>query len=430
MTSITQLSKRAWYALFISSCCVLMLGCGGSQESPKAATSQAQLQGGVSEIVNVQPMTGIVFWQDSEHNESQAISLEFAYMLFSDVVTAQGQYDWSSVDNMLGAIAQRNHQAILRFRFTYPGFETAVPNFIKQLPDYVETQAIVESQLTWFPDWSHPQLQSFSLAFFEKFAERYDQDNRLAFLQVGFGLWGEYHIDGGPEILNQTFPSLAFQTEFLTLLDNQFEHLKWSISIDAARPQISPFYQVNNNLSELSFGLFDDSLMNQDHQEYNEPNWDFFDRQRYQYAPAGGEFSYFTSYDQSNVLAANGPYNESYQDVAKRFYLSYVIGNDQPNYHSMDVIKQASLDTGYKFKVSHVSTSDDQAIITATNIGTAPIYYPAYFSQGGVKSANSLAGLQPGQEQLFVIDNGQGNTLTIESERLLDGQTIDFIKAY
>ena len=28
----------------------------------------------------------------------------------------------------------------------------------------------------------------------EEFAARYDDDPRIAFLQVGFGLWGEYHI--------------------------------------------------------------------------------------------------------------------------------------------------------------------------------------------------------------------------------------------
>ncbi|RLD86600.1 MAG: hypothetical protein DRJ09_11635, partial [Bacteroidetes bacterium] len=44
---------------------------------------------------HVQPMTGIVFWQDQYQNKIQdATSLEFSYMLFNDVVSEQEVYDW------------------------------------------------------------------------------------------------------------------------------------------------------------------------------------------------------------------------------------------------------------------------------------------------------------------------------------------------
>ncbi|HYX06647.1 MAG TPA: DUF4832 domain-containing protein, partial [Bacteroidales bacterium] len=122
-----------------------------------------------SEINEVQPMTGIVFWQGSNTN-TDAISLEFSYMLFNQVVKDSGVYDWTIVEQKLADIASRNHQAIFRFRYTYVGKKTSVPDYIKNRADYQETEGLSEGQTTWFPDWTNPELQRFSLDFYSRFA--------------------------------------------------------------------------------------------------------------------------------------------------------------------------------------------------------------------------------------------------------------------
>ena len=164
-----------------------------------------------SEITDVQPMTGIVFWNNSSRNNTDAISLEFSYMLFNQVVSDSGVYNWEEVDNKLSDIASRRHHAIFRFRYVYPGFETAVPDYIKNKADYKETVGKSEGKTTYFPDWTNEELKRFTLEFYTKFAERYDSDPRLAFIEVGFGLWAEYHIYSGPFILGVTFPGKEFQ---------------------------------------------------------------------------------------------------------------------------------------------------------------------------------------------------------------------------
>ncbi len=40
-----------------------------------------------------------------------------------------------------------------------------------------------------------------------RFAQRYDRDSRLGFLQVGFGSYAEYPLWDGPLKLGTTFPS-------------------------------------------------------------------------------------------------------------------------------------------------------------------------------------------------------------------------------
>jgi hypothetical protein len=379
------------------------------------------------QITQVQPMTGIVLWTTTSHNKTDAISLEYSYMLFNDIVDEYGNYNWKVVEDKLNAVAQRKHQAIFRFRYVYPGYKTSVPDYIKKISDYKETEGKSEGLTTWFPDWTHSELQKFTLEFYTKFAEKYDSDPRLAFVQVGFGLWAEYHIYDGPFILGKTFPSKEFQTTFFEHLDTTFINTPYSISIDAADDTYSPFSQ-NENIKNTEFGLFDDSFMHKNHSGYNTECWDFFNRDRYKYAPAGGEFSYYTDYDQEHVLDPNGNFGESYESFAARFHISYMIGNDQPAYQTMDRIKEASMASGYKFKMVSCKVSNDSTIITFKNIGIAPLYYDAYPTINNIKSKESLKLLQPGEAKIFTIPSG-GNLspdIIIESDRLVPGQVIQY----
>ncbi len=159
-----------------------------------------------SSITKVQPMTGIVLWTDNAKANTDAIQLEFRYCGYDEVVDFKGNYDFSKIDKVLDEVASRKHQAILRFHFEYVGKETTAPQFIKQRSDYKETIGVSEGKKTHFCDWSNEALQQFTLDFYSKFADRYDKDPRIAFLQTGFGLWAEYHIYDGPKKLGQQFP--------------------------------------------------------------------------------------------------------------------------------------------------------------------------------------------------------------------------------
>lgn len=66
---------------------------------------------------------------------------------------------------------------------------TAVPAFVKAAPGYQETFAANPGGdgPTYYPDWSCPALEEFTLAFYREFAARYDADLRLC---RGTGLSG------------------------------------------------------------------------------------------------------------------------------------------------------------------------------------------------------------------------------------------------
>jgi hypothetical protein len=62
-------------------------------------------------------MTGIVLWDDSGHNTTDSIQLEYRYVGFDFIATGEGQYDWSSFETLLDEISGRGHQALIRFYF-------------------------------------------------------------------------------------------------------------------------------------------------------------------------------------------------------------------------------------------------------------------------------------------------------------------------
>ena len=397
-------------------------------EKPEASYADFERVPLKSEIQNVQPMTGIVLWNTHSKVNTDNIQLEYSYMLYNDVCKEQGVYDWTPMDNLLEQAASRGHQVVVRFRYTYVGKSCAVPDYIKAWPGYEEMKGTSEGRTTYFPDWRCEELQRFHLEFHQKFAERYDKDPRLAFVQTGFGLWAEYHIYDGPCKIGRTFPSKEFQETFFKEMDKYFDETTWSISIDAADSFYSPL-KAKKELLDIPFGNFDDSFMHETHNEYNRDCWLFFGEDSYKDAPRGGEFSYYSNYDQKHCLDVEGMYGRTFESQVAEYHMTYILGNDQPSYQTMDRIKEASMSMGYKFEIKDFRVKDNEAAVLIENIGVAPIYRDAYVSVGGVKGSYSLKNLMPG-EQKWIEIKGEGVSAKavpqIECAHLVPGQKIEY----
>jgi hypothetical protein len=377
-----------------------------------------------SSVTRVQPMTGIVLWEDSKSAKSW-VTLEFEYMLYNEVCKEKDVFDWTPVENLLNSVASRRHQAVIRFRYTYPGYSCAVPDYIKNWPGYEATNGKSEGRNTEFPDWRCEELQRFHKEFHRRFAEKYDSDPRLAFLETGFGLWAEYHIYSGPFKLGRTFPSKEFQADFLSSMDNWFTHTPWMISIDAADDTYSPFAS-NRELLKLNFGNFDDSFMCEDHDGYNYESWAFFGKDRYQKAPLGGEFSYYTDSDQRHCLDPGGMHGRVFEDEAKKFHMTFIIGADQPKYQSDSRLTEAGMSMGYRFKVKDFRVIDGEAVLLVENTGVAPIYRDAFMAVNGARSKYNLRKLMPGESHWMKVSatgiSASSCEVSVECDHLVPGQ--------
>ena len=396
-----------------------------------------------SHVDAVQPGTGLVLWSENarERNAAygKAISLEYAYCLPCKVVTGKVngviQYDWSSFNSWLKDVASRNHQAVVRFRYEYPGDRsvdgkpgsTAVPDYIKAQADYKETYYENEDGPTWYADWTNPELQWFTKQFYADFNAVYKDDPRIAFVEVGFGHWSEYHIYGTPLQPGVNFPSDAYQKAFLTWLDGVLD-IPWLISIDAA--DSSPVVG-DASLMSLTFGLFDDSFMHKDHEgDYNENCWNAIGKGvRWQIGACAGEISYYTSGDQKNFLNPAGMYGVTWEQASAKYHITFMIANDAPrgSYGTAERFQEASMACGYHFALTGLYANEKQTAAFVTNTGIAPIYRDAWLAVGGVRGNTSLKGLLPGDTCLVFIDKvTDGRDVTIESDYILPKQTIQF----
>jgi len=360
------------------------------------------------------------------------VQLEFSYLVYSDVINQEGVYNWASFEALLNEVEQRGHQLVLRFRYTYPGVTNiSVPEYITNQAGYDITYANVEGANTFLPDWSFSGLEDFTLEFFNEFSNKYDGDPRIAMLQVGFGSYSEYHLYDGPLSLGNNFPSKVFQKDFLENMGSQFQTTQWSISIDAASSEYSPFNQ-QAELLDLNFGVFDDSFMHEEHSEsdseYNRESWLFFGDRRFENNMQGGEYNYYSAYDQQNILTQpNGPWGTTSEEFSAQYNISYIIGNDQFEYQNGARIKQASMAMGYRFNVDVFEASDTTTRVVITNQGVAPIYYDAYPAVNGVRATQSLKGLLPNESREFIINSGgESPVLLIESDHLVEGQVIEY----
>lgn len=398
-----------------------------------------------SAITHVQPMTGLVLWTTHSKLKTykDVISLEYSYCLPCKVVKGKKngavQYDWSYFEDLLDDIASRNHQAIVRFRYEYPGSKevngtrgaTAVPQYIKDLEGYSETKYTNDDGQTYYADWSNAELQWFTRQFYTDFAARYNNDARIAFVEVGFGHWGEYHIYGTPLDLGVNFPSKEYQAAFLKHVDSVLQ-LPWAISIDAADNYYTPIV-ASADLLALSFGLFDDSFMHQNHEgDYNEECWNKIgNNNRWQRGVCGGEISYYKSSDQKNFLNPNGMYGHTWEEQARKYHITFMISNDAPSssgYGTTARFKEAALASGYRFAITSCATSDSLTAIRITNKGVAPIYYDAYLAIGDTRHAQSLRHLMPGEtwRLIFPFRCKKGSDVHIVCDHLLPNQSIEF----
>ncbi len=381
-----------------------------------------------SAITHVQPMTGIVLWNTSGNNKRDYVQLEFSYMLYNDVCKEKDVFDWTPMDNLLKEVASRGHQAVVRFRYTYPGYSCAVPDYIKSWPGYEATNAKSEGRKTEFPDWRCEELQRFHMEFHRRFAERYDKDPRLAFVETGFGLWAEYHIYDGPCVIGQTFPSHDFQAQFLPKMDEWFQDTPWMFSIDASDSKYAPFHK-KKELLDLNFGNFDDSFMCEDWSGYNWSGWKFFGEERYKKAPAGGEFSYYSDYDQKHVLDKAGMYGRVFEDVVAKVHMTFIIGNDQPGKQTPERIAEAAMSMGYRFEVRDFRIKEGKgAAVLIANVGVAPIYRDAFVEVEGARGDFNLRTLMPGEEAWVTIpcSASKASRPVIACDHLVSGQEIQY----
>lgn len=191
------------------------------------------------------PLTGIVFWSDNGKMAAyqNSIALEFKYFSYDEVASGSAStgytYNWSAVTTFLNQAASRGRHGIVRFRETDPELNrVGLPSALQvgaRTALYNEGIPGTQPKVVYFTNWTNPDVPSFIVDFYNKFSAAFDQNPNLAYVQVGFGLWGEYHIDFSSmsrwsdssitslaSALGKAFPSKNTQFSILSAIRSAF----------------------------------------------------------------------------------------------------------------------------------------------------------------------------------------------------------------
>ena len=169
--------------------------------------------------------------------------------------------------------------------------------------------------------------------------------------------------------------------------------------------------------------------MCEDWDGYNWSGWRFFGLERYKKGPAGGEFSYYSDYDQKHALDKEGMHGRKFEDLVAKVHMTFIIGNDQPGKQTEARIKEAAMSMGYSFEIKDFCVNEGvSASVLISNVGVAPIYRDAWVAVDGVRGSFNLRGLMPGESTWVTIDcpATKASRPSIECDHLVKGQKIEF----
>ncbi|RZA14230.1 MAG: DUF4832 domain-containing protein [Proteobacteria bacterium] len=346
------------------------------------------------------PMKG--FMPFSGEYPSFPHSMEFFYMPLNEVVKGKGNYDFSSFDRELDAIAKRKHQAVFRFYLHYPGKGHGVPQYL--ISDGLKMNSYSEYGGGQMPDYTDARLFTALHEFISALGKRYDGDPRVAFIFTGLiGHWGEWHTYPQP----QAMPTEERQRAVLKDFDDAFSKTR----VLTRKPA--------SYLKGMDIGLHDDSFA---FETLPSQSWHFVKQvsdtgltDTWKTAPIGGELRpeiQLSVWDNPRPSDA-----ESFDECLKQTRASWMIAHQlfaNISGSRKDAALKATASLGYDFAVENVKVSKSamswSVEMTIINRGSAPFYYD-WSPEIGLNGTSSvvafsgfkLSSVMPGQKAMMKV---------------------------
>ncbi|MGE5703071.1 MAG: DUF4832 domain-containing protein [Clostridia bacterium] len=332
--------------------------------------------------VLINPYMGLA--PDSRSDEyKQPHSLVYANLSWRQLEPEKGNYQFDQVEAelKLAKWADQNMKWVIRVILDYPEEESH-----KDIPDWLYNE--LDGDGEWYenshgkgfsPNYSNPKLIAYHKELITKLGERYKDDPRLAFIELGsIGHWGEWHTN-----TSIPFPKQEVSDQYVKPYLDSFSD---SILLMRRPHPIAKQYKL---------GLYNDMFANKKHtSEYlswiqkgyiswltKEPMPAMPDY--WKYAPSGGEFSpsqsLKTYFDPSNM--------DELLTQAKATHISWM-GPNTPAKFDTDSEQQQYLNKflntiGYRFSLAKESHAKKVTAGSRLNVsmewknsGIAPFYFP------------------------------------------------------
>lgn len=286
-------------------------------------------------------------------------SMEFFYIPLNDILISKDNLSWLKLEKNLNEIYKRNHTSIIRIYIDYPTLDLGLPSYLKKQVDLIKYDEFGGGME---PNYNNKFLIDELIKFIEKFAKKYDGDDRIAFIECGLiGHWGEWH---------------CYPNEELMPTDSQLEEIIKSYLSNFKKTKILTRYPNYTFLKKYNIGFHDDSfcystLPTKDFHFVSQLNVNNFENS-YLKNPIGGEVR---PEEQDNLV--NGKHtSEDYYECIENTKCSWLLFQNafNPNNNAI-YIQQLSSELGYDFYINNIEMNNNILSFDLFNVGIAPIYY-------------------------------------------------------
>jgi hypothetical protein len=334
-------------------------------------------------------------------------SLEAWYIGLDMVQTHFDKFNWTSFDERLDDSWERGCHSIPRVIIDYPGEPLHIPPFLLEDGNKVELRQIDRNEYgtSLTPIYTDTNLLRAIENFIKEFGRLYDNDQRIAYIQMGIvGFWGEWHTNGQENLFNET------------VTDNV---LRWYNESFEKTP-IQGRYPTRDIYNTQKMGYHDDSFTHSTLDgKYNggfnesyffmsqiiETNQSDF----WKFGPMGGEVRPKTMrlIHDPNEFPTNTRNHQDFLSCIYETHATYIRNSFSFSYNETELsdaevvnARYASSRMGYSFQITEIETSE--ALVTETNrvpkqvnssswiwqsnlvdvtvtiqqVGIAPFYYP------------------------------------------------------
>jgi hypothetical protein len=140
------------------------------------------------------PLKGWCAYSNPGFVHSLPTSMAYFYASWRQLEPKPGKYDWESFEKKWDSPLAHGKHVILRLFLEYPNEPTGLPQWIIDSGVKLTPYDTKEVGKGLCPDWDDPKFLEPLLRFIGAFGKRYNNNPRVAFIQLGtLGFWGEWH---------------------------------------------------------------------------------------------------------------------------------------------------------------------------------------------------------------------------------------------
>ncbi len=353
---------KVFFILLLSS----VLLCSSSSDSSEL--KEIEYQENHEVIAN--PLKGWVVWGENTSTLPQPATLFFTYRSWRSLEPEEGQFDFDSWEYEIWEHwTSQGMKAIFRVYIDYPGRPTGTPQWLIDADVFMTRYEEYGGGLS--PDYKNPLFLEKVKLLIQKLGERYDNDPRVAFLDVGIlGHWGEWHTYPHEEL----FAPVRVQREVVDSFTGAFNNKKMML-------RYPNYWTAQEPVGYRDDCFYDDTEGPED--------WYFFSRFKsakaesiWETQPIGGEF----------CGGGQGAITKTLADPVKCIRLirqghfshlgpagGAMQASDDAHQNNIDAMHRA---LGYRFVLRNArfpgnlaNGNTNKLYLTIENVGSAPFYY-------------------------------------------------------